>query len=60
MQISANLAANEIESKLDDFMKMTPVSGYDAVFTTATDEVVSEHIDSLADTYAFTSGNVVD
>ena len=60
MQISANLAANEIESKLDDFMKMTQVSGYDAVFTTATDEVVSEHIDSLADNYAFTSGNVVD
>lgn len=60
MQVSADLAAKQIESKLDDFMKMAEVSGYDSVFTTESDKVVSRHIDSLADSYAFTSGNIVD
>ncbi|MDY4838202.1 MAG: methyl-accepting chemotaxis protein [Lachnospiraceae bacterium] len=60
MQVSANLAASEIEGKLDDFMKMAQVSGYDSVFTTAPDETISKHIDILAENYAFTSGNVVD
>ena len=42
MQVSANLAASEIEGKLDDFMKMAQVSGYDSVFTTAPDETISK------------------
>lgn len=61
MQISADLAAKEIEGKLDDFMKMAQVSGQDSVLAASQqDEVVAEHIDSLAETYAFTSGNILD
>lgn len=61
MQISADLAAKEIEGKLDDFMKMAQVAGHDSVFATSlSDETVSEHIDSLAENYAFTSGNILD
>lgn len=61
MQISANLAAKEIEGKLNDFMKMAQVSGYDSVLSTSdSDSIVASHIDSLAATYAFTSGNILD
>lgn len=60
MQISAELAANEIEEILKDFMKMTQVSGYDSILTTSTqDQVVSAHIDQLAELYGFTSGNIL-
>ena len=31
MQISAELAAKEIEEKLNDFKKMAQVSGYDSI-----------------------------
>lgn len=60
MQISAELAAKEIEEKLSDFMKMAQVAGTDSVLAASEqDSVVSEHIDYLADTYGFTSGNVL-
>ncbi|MBO5279225.1 MAG: hypothetical protein J6B06_07030 [Lachnospiraceae bacterium] len=61
MQISAELAAKEIEEKLNDFTKMVQVSGYDSILSTsAQDSIVSEHIDDLADKYGFTSGNILD
>ena len=61
MQISANLAAKEIEGKLDDFMKMAQVSGKDPILSTSkSDSVVTSRIDSLASTYSFTSGNILD
>lgn len=61
MQISAELAAKEIEEKLNDFMKMAQVSGYDNILAvSAQDEAVSAHVDKLAETYGFTSGNVLD
>lgn len=61
MQISANLASKEIEGKLDDFMKMAQVSGYDSILSTSdSDSTVTSHIDSLAASYAFTSGNILD
>ena len=61
MQISAELAAREIEEKLDDFMKMAQVAGYDsALSSTKEASAVSEHIDSLAKLYGFTSGNILD
>lgn len=60
MKISADLAAKEIEGKLDDFMKMAQVSGNDSVLaSTREDAVVSEYIDSLAKNYEFTSGNIL-
>lgn len=61
MQISAELAAKEIEEKLNDFKKMTQVSGYDSVLATSEqDEIVSDYIDNLAGNYEFTSGNILD
>lgn len=61
MQISANLAAKEIEGKLDDFMKMAQVSGQDPILSNSkSDSVVTSRIDSLASTYSFTSGNILD
>ncbi|MSS62583.1 methyl-accepting chemotaxis protein [Velocimicrobium porci] len=61
MQISAELAAKEIEEKLDDFTKMVKVSGVDSVFASSSqNQVVSEHIDKLAENYGFTSGNILD
>lgn len=61
MQISAELAAREIEEKMDDFMKMVQVSGWDSILSSsAEDVIVSEHIDSLAELYGFTSGNILD
>ena len=61
MQISAELAAKEIDEKLNDFMKMTKVSSKDSVLSSsAKDSVVSEHIDELAGSYGFTSGNILD
>ncbi len=61
MQISAELAAKEIEEKLNDFMKMVQVTGYDSVLSASVqDSVVSEHIDTLAKLYGFTSGNILD
>ena len=60
MQVSANMAAGEIASKLDDFMKMAQVSGYDSVLATASDAIVSNYVNQLAENYAFTSGNIVD
>ena len=60
MQISAELAAKEIEEKLNDFMKMAQVSGYDSILASSEqDTVVSDHIDSLAAIYGFTSGNIL-
>ena len=60
MQISADLASKEIEGKLDDFMKMVQVTGYDSILATSQqDSAVSEHIDNLAKQYAFTSGNIL-
>ena len=58
MQISANLAAKEIEGKLDDFMKMVQVSGHDPILSTPNSNA-SSRIDSLASTYGFTSGNIL-
>lgn len=61
MQISAELAAKQIEEKLDDFMKMAQVSGYDSVLATSLqNQVVSAHMDKLAENYGFTSGNILD
>lgn len=61
MQISAELAAKEIEEKLNDFKKMAQVSGYDSVLATSEqDEIVSDYIDNLAENYEFTSGNILD
>ena len=61
MQISANLAANEIKGKLDDFMKMAQVSGQDPILSNSkSDSRVTSRIDSLASTYSFTSGNILD
>ena len=61
MKISADLAAKEIEGKLEDFMRMAQVSGNDSVLASSSeDAVVSEHIDSLASEYGFTSGNILD
>lgn len=61
MQISANLAASEIKGKLDDFMKMAQVSGQDPILSNSkSDSVVTSRIDSLASTYSFTSGNILD
>lgn len=61
MQISANLAAKEIEGKLDDFMKMAQVSGQDPILSNSkSDSKVTSRIDSLASTYSFTSGNILD
>lgn len=61
MQISANLAANEIKGKLDDFMKMAQVSGQDPILSNSkSDSRATSRIDSLASTYSFTSGNILD
>lgn len=61
MQISANLAASEIKGKLDDFMKMAQVSGQDPILSNSkSDSKVTSRIDSLASTYSFTSGNILD
>lgn len=61
MQISANLAAKEIEGKLDDFMKMAQVSGQDPILSDSkSDSRATSRIDSLASTYSFTSGNILD
>lgn len=61
MQISANLAANEIKGKLDDFMKMAQVSGQDSILSNSkSDSRATSRIDSLASTYSFTSGNILD
>lgn len=61
MQISADLAAKEIHGKLDDFRKMAQVSGQDLILATSTDNTaISAHIDSLANGYSFTSGNILD
>ncbi|MDY5577110.1 MAG: methyl-accepting chemotaxis protein [Lachnospiraceae bacterium] len=61
MQISAELAAKEIEEKLSDFMKMAQVSGYDSVLASSkSDTDVSERVENLADIYGFTSGNILD
>lgn len=60
MQISAELAAKEIEGKLEDFMKMAQVSGYDSVLASSElDTDVSERVDNLAEIYGFTSGNIL-
>ena len=60
MTISADLAAKEIEGKLEDFTRMTQVSARDAVLASASeDTVVSERIDRLAGEYGFTSGNIL-
>lgn len=60
MKISADLAAKEIEGKLEDFKSMVQVSGRDSVLATSEeDSVVAEHIDTLAKQYAFTSGNIL-
>ena len=61
MQISAELAAKEIEEKLSDFKNMAQVSGYDSVLASSRqDDVVADHIDHLAENYEFTSGNILD
>lgn len=61
MQISAELAAKEIDEKLDDFMKMAQVSGQDSVFAMSEeDSIAAGHVESLAATYGFTSGNILD
>lgn len=61
MQISAGLAAEEIQGKLDDFRKMAQVSGLDSTFASSVeDTTASAHIDSLAKNYSFTSGNILD
>lgn len=60
MQISAELAAKEIEGKLEDFMKMAQVSGYDSILAVSeVDAEVSEHVSNLATVYGFTSGNIL-
>lgn len=61
MQISAELAAKEIEEKLNDFKKMAQVSGYDSILAeSGQDAIVSTHINNLAENYEFTSGNILD
>lgn len=60
MKISADLASKEIEGKLEDFTRMAQVSGTDSVLASSEDAIVSEHIDSLAENYGFTSGNILD
>lgn len=61
MQISAELASKEISEKLNDFMKVAKMSGYDSILATSDqDTVVSARIDKLADIYEFTSGNILD
>lgn len=61
MKISADLAAKDIEGKLDDFKSMAQVSGYDSVLaTSALDEAVAARIDNMAQNFGFTSGNVLD
>ena len=61
MQISAELASNEIDEKLKDFTKMVKVSGKDTILSgAAKDSVVSGRIDELAENYGFTSGNILD
>ena len=40
MQISAELAAKEIEEKLNDFMKMVQVTGYDSVLSASVQKFV--------------------
>ena len=61
MQISAELAAKEIEGKLSDFKNMAKASGYDSVLASSRqDDVVADHIDNLAENYEFTSGNILD
>ena len=60
MQISAELAAREIEEKMNDFMKMAQVSGCDSILSSsAPDVIVSEHINSLAELYGFTAARMV-
>lgn len=60
MQISAELAAKEIEGKLSDFKNMAQASGYDSVLASSgQDDVVANHIDNLAENYEFTSGNIL-
>lgn len=60
MQISAELAAKEIEGKLSDFKNMAQASGYDSVLASSgQDDVVANRIDNLAENYEFTSGNIL-
>ena len=61
MQISADLASKEIEEKLTDFKKMAAVSGNDTIISTSgQNSIISDRIDKLAESYEFTSGNVLD
>ena len=47
MQISAELAAKEIEGKLSDFKNMAKASGYDSVLASSRqDDIVANHIDT--------------
>lgn len=60
IQVSANLASSEIEGKLSDFSKMAQVSGHDAILAGSPNNVaVTEHVNELAEQYAFTSGNIL-
>lgn len=60
MQISADLAAKEIRGKVEDYLRMVAVSGNDSVLANETnDAAVAAYIDSLAEAYGFTSGNVL-
>lgn len=61
MDVSADFAAQEISGKLQDYLRMTQVTGTDTILATNEDNaVVSERIDTLASSYGFTSGNVLD
>lgn len=60
IQVSADLASSEIEGKLSDFSKMARVSGHDAILAGSANNVaVTEHVNELAEQYAFTSGNIL-
>ncbi len=57
---SSDLAADQIAAKIEDYMKITTVSGIDVTLSgNSSDSVKGDRVDELAAEYEFTSGNIL-